>query len=283
VNGTLEKTALAGDSPVKFDDAEVVREFATSRDGTRVPLSIMMKKGTKLDGSNPALLYGYGAYGISMRPFFSVSNRAWLDHGGVYVLANIRGGGEFGEPWHLAANLAKKQTSFDDMIAVARHLVERGYTKPERLAAMGGSAGGLLMGAILTQRPDLLRAVVSSVGIYDALRIELTPNGAYNVTEFGTVKDPVQRAALLAYSPYHQVKPGTTYPAVLLITGENDGRVDPYNSRKMAAALQASGSKNPVYLRVSFSTGHGQGTGLSERIEQTADVYAFLMQQLGMK
>jgi prolyl oligopeptidase len=281
--GKLEKLVLDGESPVKFDDVEVVREFATSKDGTKVPVNILMKKGTKLDGSNPALLYGYGGYGINMTPYFSPMNRLWLDHGGIYVVANLRGGGEFGEAWHLAGNLTKKQNVFDDMIAAAQHLVDRGYTKPERLAAMGGSNGGLLMGAILTQRPDLFRAIVSAVGIYDMLRVELTPNGAFNVTEFGTVKDPPQFKALMAYSPYHHVKPGTTYPALLLTTGENDGRVDPYNSRKMAALLQASGTKNPVYLRVSFTAGHGQGTALSERIEQLADVYTFLMQSLGMK
>jgi prolyl oligopeptidase len=281
--GKLDRIALGGDSPVKFDDAEVARELAVSKDGTKIPINILMKKGTKLDGSNPVLLSGYGGYGISMRPFFSVQNRAWLDHGGIYVVANLRGGGEFGEPWHLAGNLTKKQNVFDDMIAAAEHLVKRGYTKPERLAAMGGSNGGLLMGAILTQRPDLFRAVVSSVGIYDMLRVELSPNGAFNVTEFGTVKDPAQFKALMAYSPYHHVKAGTSYPAVLFVTGENDGRVDPANSRKMTALMQASGTKNPVYLRVSFTAGHGIGTGLSERIEQTTDVYTFLMQELKMR
>jgi prolyl oligopeptidase len=282
-SGKLEKTALNGESKVRLDDAEVVREWAVSKDGTRVPVNIVRKKGTKLDGSNPVLIGGYGGYGISMRPNFSLNTRLWLDHGGVYALANLRGGGEFGEAWHLAGNLTKKQNVFDDMIAVAQHMVDRGYTKPGRLAAIGGSNGGLLMGAILTQRPDLFRAIVSSVGIYDMLRVELTPNGEFNVTEFGTVKDPEHFKALYAYSPYHRVKSGTAYPAVLFVTGENDGRVDPYNSRKMAALLQASGTTRPVLLRVNFSTGHGQGTGLSERIEQTADVYTFLMQQLGMK
>jgi prolyl oligopeptidase len=208
----------------------------------------------------------------------------WLDAGGVYVLANLRGGGEFGEEWHLAGNLTRKQNVFDDMIAAAQHLIDRGYTKPARLAAMGGSNGGLLMGAILTQRPDLFRAIVSQVGIYDMLRVELTPNGAFNVTEFGTVKDKAQFDALYAYSPYHRVKDGTAYPAVLLTSGENDGRVDPYNSRKMAARLQAATSSGrPVLLRISMDTGHGMGTSLSNRVEESADEYAFLMEQLGMK
>jgi len=281
--GRLEKTPLAGESKVRFDDAEVVREMATSKDGTRVPVNILMKKGTKRDGSNPVLLYGYGGYGLSERPRFSVSNRVWLDHGGIFAVANLRGGGEFGEAWHKAGNLTHKQNVFDDMIACAEHLVARHYTTPAKLAALGGSNGGLLMGAILVQRPDLFRAVVSHVGIYDMLRVELTPNGAFNVTEFGSTKDPEQLKALYAYSPYHHVKDGTAYPAVLLTTGEHDGRVDPYNSRKMAARLQAATSSGrPVLLRVSADTGHGIGTGLEKRIEESADSDAFLMSQLGM-
>jgi prolyl oligopeptidase len=247
-------------------------------------VNILMKKGTKRDGHNPVLLYGYGGYGVSMRPYFSTANRVWLDAGGVYAVANIRGGGEFGEAWHLAGNLTKKQNVFDDMIAAAQHLVDRGYTTPARLAAEGGSNGGLLMGAILTQRPDLFRAIVSHVGIYDMLRVENTPNGAFNVTEFGTVKDPAQFKALYAYSPYHHVKDGTKYPSVLLLAGANDGRVDVSNSLKMAARLQAADpSGNPILLRVSYASGHGVGTGLSERIAQAADTCTFLMRELGMQ
>jgi prolyl oligopeptidase len=282
-NGKLGRTILGGTWKVSFADAQVVREMARSKDGTQVPVNIVMRKGTKRDGSNPTLLYGYGGYGISMRPWFSPAVRVWLDHGGVYAVANLRGGGEFGEEWHLAGNLVKKQNVFDDMIGAAEHLVARDYTRPARLAAMGGSNGGLLMGAILTQRPDLFRAIVSQVGIYDMLRVELTPNGQFNVTEFGTVKDRAQFDALYAYSPFHRVKDGTAYPAVLLTTGENDGRVDPYNSRKMAARLQeASSSGRPVLLRTSFSTGHGRGTGIDTRVEELADEYAFLLDQLGM-
>ena len=283
-DGKLVKTALAGESKVRFDDAEVVREMAVSRDGTRVPVSILMKKGTRLDGSNPVLLYGYGGYGASLRPSFSPTYRVWLDHGGILAVMNLRGGGEFGEDWHLGGNLTKKQNVFDDMIAGAQHMIERGYTARDKLAAQGRSNGGLLMGAILTQRPDLFRAVVSSVGLYDMLRVELTPNGAFNVTEFGTVKDSEQFKALNAYSPYHNVKDGTAYPAVLLMTGENDGRVDPYHSRKMAARLQAATSSGkPILLRISPNTGHGIDTGLDKRIEESADLYVFLMSQLGMK
>jgi prolyl oligopeptidase len=280
----LAKTAMAGESKVSFADAEVVREMAVSKDGTRVPVSIVMKKGTKRDGSNPVLLYAYGGYGVSMRPYYSLATRLWLDHGGVYAVANIRGGGEFGEAWHLAGNLTRKQNVFDDMAAAARHLVDRGYTKPERLAAMGGSNGGTLVGAVLTQHPERFRAIVCAAGVLDMLRVENTPNGAFNVTEFGTVKDRAQFDALYAYSPYHRVKDGTAYPAVLFTTGENDGRVDPYNSRKMAARLQAAtASKRPILLRTSMDTGHGQGTALSARVEEHADVYTFLMNELGMQ
>ena len=283
-DGKLVKTALTGEPKVSFDDIEVSREMAVSKDGTKVPLNILMKKGTKRDGSNPVLLTGYGGYGINLAPGVVLSRRIWFDHGGIVAVANLRGGGEYGEEWHLAGNLTRKQAVFDDMIACAQHLIDRGYTKPERLAAEGGSNGGLLMGAILTQRPDLFRAIVSHVGIYDMLRVELTPNGAFNVTEFGTVKDPEQFKALYAYSPYHHVKDNAAYPAVLLTSGANDGRVDPYNSRKMAARLQAATpSGRPVLLRIASDTGHGIGTSLDKRIEENADTYAFLMSQLGMQ
>jgi len=277
------RTALALTAPVNFDDIEVVREFATSKDGTRVPLNILHKKGMKLNGQNPALLYGYGGYGVSLSPSFDSTRRVWFDAGGVYVVANLRGGGEYGETWHKAGNLTKKQNVFDDFIAAAEHLIKRGYTSTEKLAVMGGSNGGLLMGAFLTQRPELARAVVSYVGIYDMLRVELDPNGAFNVTEFGTVKDPEQYRALAAYSPYHRVRDGVKYPAVLLTTGENDGRVNPMQSRKMAARLQeASGSGLPVLFRSTASAGHGIGTSLKERIAEQADVMAFLFDQLGI-
>ena len=283
-SGKLVKTALAGAARFHFNDAVAEREMATSRDGTQVPVNILMRANLKRDGSHPLLLYGYGGYGLSETPNFSAFHRVWLDHGGVMVNVNLRGGGEFGEAWHLAGNLTNKQNVFDDMIGAAEHLIKRGYTTKENLAAMGGSNGGLLMGAILTQRPELFRTVVSQVGIYDMLRVELSPNGAFNVTEFGTVKDPAHFKALYAYSPYHNVKNGTAYPSVLFTTGENDGRVEPSNSRKMTARLQAAtASGRPILLRISANTGHGIGTGLSERIEETADTFSFLFSQLGMK
>jgi len=277
------KTALRSTSPVSLADIEVRRELATSKDGTKIPLNILFRKGTKRDGQNPTLLYGYGGYGISMSPNFDFTRRLWFNLGGVYVVANIRGGGEFGEEWHKAGNLTKKQNVFDDFAAAAEYLIKEKYTRSEKLAIQGGSNGGLLMGALITQRPDLFRAVVSSVGIYDMLRVELAPNGAFNVTEFGTVQNPEQFKALYAYSPYHHVVDGTKYPAVLMMTGANDGRVAPYHSRKMTARLIAANkSENPILLRTSSSAGHGIGTALSERIKQVADIYAFLFAQLGM-
>jgi prolyl oligopeptidase len=277
------KTALRSTSPVSFSDIEVRRELATSKDGTKIPLNILFRKGTQRDGQNPTLLYSYGGYGISMSPNFDFTRRLWFDRGGVFVVANIRGGGEFGEEWHKAGNLTKKQNVFDDFAAAAEYLIKEKYTRPEKLGIQGGSNGGLLMGAMITQHPGLFRAVVTSVGIYDMLRVELAPNGAFNVTEFGTVKDPEQFKALYAYSPYHHVVDGTKYPAVLMMTGANDGRVAPYHSRKMTARLLAANkSENPILLRTSSSAGHGIGTALSERIKQSADIYAFLFAQLGM-
>jgi prolyl oligopeptidase len=282
-DGKVTKTALAKTSPVSFSDIEVAREFAVSKDGTKIPLSILHRKGLKLDGQNPALLTAYGGYGISLRPGFDSDRRLWFDRGGVIAIANVRGGGEYGEEWHLAGNLTRKQTVFDDFAACARHLAERGYTQPGKLAVEGGSNGGLLMGAFLTQHPELARAVVAHVGLYDMLRVELDPNGAFNVTEFGTVKDLAQFQALHAYSPYHHVVDGTPYPAVFFLAGETDGRVNPAHSRKMTARLQAAtGSKNPVLVRLSAASGHGIGTALAERIAQEADVLAFLFDQLGM-
>ncbi|HYM08708.1 MAG TPA: prolyl oligopeptidase family serine peptidase [Terriglobales bacterium] len=283
--GKSIRTALFRTSPIHFDDTEVVREFAISKDGTRVPVNIIRRRGTRLDGSNPTLLEGYGGYGVSMKPFFlGAFTRAWLDQGGVYVIANLRGGAEYGEEWHQAGRLTRKQNVFDDFIACAQHLIERKYTSPPHLAILGGSNGGLLMGAAFTQRPDLFRAVVSYVGIYDMLRVELDPNGAFNVTEFGTVKDPDQFKALYAYSPYHHVKDGMAYPAILFLTGENDHRVNPMQSRKMTARLQAATSSgHPTLLRTSSNAGHGIGTAVDEQIEEEADVLSFLFDQLGIK
>jgi prolyl oligopeptidase len=282
--GTTTKTALVTKSPVDFSDCEVVREYATSKDGTRVPINIIRRKAVKLDGSNPVLLTGYGGYGISIRPNFSALRRIWIDQGGVWAQANLRGGGEFGEQWHKEGMLTKKQNVFDDFAVAMQYLIDAGYTTPEKLAILGGSNGGLLMGAMITQHPELCRAVVSFVGIYDMLRVELTPNGQFNIPEFGTVKDIEQFGALYTYSPYHNVKDGTPYPSVLFLTGANDPRVDPMHSRKMTARLQAANSSGrPILLRTSSDTGHGLGTPLSEQIAESVHWHAFLLHELGLR
>jgi prolyl oligopeptidase len=281
---TITKTALAKKSPVDLSDAEVVREFATSKDGTKVPVNIIRRKGMKLEGSGPALATAYGGYGVSITPTFRPNVSILLNNGFVFAEANIRGGGEFGKEWHLNGNLTKKQNVFDDFYGVMQHLVAQKYTSPERLAIMGGSNGGLLMGAMITQHPEAMRAVVSFVGIYDSLRVELSPNGEFNITEFGTVKNLEHFKALLAYSPYEHVTKGTCYPSILMLTGANDPRVEPMQSRKMVARLQAAQScDKPILLRTSGDTGHGSGTPLDERINQTVDVYSFILHELGVE
>jgi prolyl oligopeptidase len=282
---TNETVPLPLSSPpvVEFKDVTVRREFATSKDGTKVPVNILIPKGAKLDGSNPCLVTGYGGYGVNIEPGVNPTRRILFDHGFVVAVVNLRGGGEYGEAWHTAGNLTHKQNVFDDFAAALKLLIDRKYTVPEKLAIEGGSNGGLLMGATLTQHPDLMKCVISHVGIYDMLRVELSPNGAFNIPEFGTVKDESQFRAMHAYSPYHHVHDGTKYPAVLFLTGANDPRVDPMQSRKMTARLQAAGGPSAVVLlRTSASSGHGIGTALSERIEEAVDVNAFLFAQLGV-
>jgi prolyl oligopeptidase len=280
--GQARKTALAQRASASFDDAEVVRETCTSKDGTRVPLNIVRRKGTPLDGSNPALLSGYGGFDISLTPAFDETLRVFLDRGGVYALANLRGGGEFGDAWHRAGKLTLEQNVFDDFLACAHHLIDTGYTRPERLAIRGGSNGGLLVAAALTREPGLFRAVVAEVGLFDMLRYETWPNGVFNVPEFGSVTDEAQFRALHAYSPYHNVRPGQAYPATLFMTGENDPRVAPSQSRKMVARLQAASPTSTVLLRTSGNTGHSAGTPLDAQIEQAVDIWGFLFWQLGL-
>jgi prolyl oligopeptidase len=274
-------TALRTTTTVDLSGYEVTREFATSRDGTRVPLTVIAAPGTPRDATAPALLTAYGGYSISLVPRFDPKLLLWLEQGGVYVVANIRGGGEFGEQWHHAGRLATKQNCFDDFIACADYLNSTGITSRERLAIMGGSNGGLLMGAVLTQRPDIARAVVAAVPVMDSLRAETTTNGRFNTSEFGTVEDPRLFAVLRAYSPYHNVMDGTGYPAVLLTAGENDHRVDAWHAKKMTARLQeATSSDRPILLRLE-STGHLAGS-LDQSIDETTDWHAFLRDQLGM-
>jgi prolyl oligopeptidase len=276
------KRALSAPTPDAFANVRVERSVARAKDGTAIPLMLVRPASATAPGPQPTLLTGYGGYGFNNGPFFMPGFGLWLEQGGTLVVANIRGGGEFGEGWHLAGRLTHKQTVFDDFIAAAEHLVKTGSTTPEQLAIIGGSNGGLLMGAALTQRPDLFRAVVSFVGIYDMLRVERSPNGTFNVTEFGTVENPDQFRAMYAYSPYHHVKDGVRYPPTLFLTGANDPRVDPMQSRKMTARLQAAAPGTRVLLRTTASAGHGFGTAQSEAISQDVDVFAFLFKELGI-
>lgn len=274
------------DTPLQVDltGIEVRREVATSSDGTEVPLNILLPEGVQLDGSNPCIVTGYGGYGVNLTPYLALERVPLLSNGVIYVIANLRGGGEFGEPWHEQGMLTHKQNVFDDFHAVLTHLQQRGYTSAQRTGIMGGSNGGLLMGATFTQHPEAAAAVVSSVGIYDMLRVELSPNGAFNVTEFGTVADPEQFEAMYAYSPYHHVSDGTRYPPILFTTGANDPRVDPMQSRKMMARLQAAAApgSGPLLLRTSHDAGHGSGTPLGEKIALRADQLAFLLHHVGV-
>ncbi|MGI9264001.1 MAG: prolyl oligopeptidase family serine peptidase [Gammaproteobacteria bacterium] len=280
--GIVEMMPISSSIPVSFDDVRVVREFAASSDGTKIPVNILIPKGAATDGTGPALLTAYGGYGLSRAPRLSLSRRVLLDRGFIVAEANIRGGGEYGNQWHRDGSLTRKQNGFDDFVATLRHLTEKGYAAPDRVAIIGGSNGGLLMGATMTQHPDLARAVVSYVGVYDMLRSELTPNGVFNIPEYGTVKDAEQFQVLFSYSPYHNVKDATAFPATLFLTGANDPRVDPMHSRKMIARLKRSTtSDQPILLRTSGSTGHGIGTPLNEQIEELVDVYSFLLTHVG--
>jgi prolyl oligopeptidase len=275
------RTGLRMTTSVDLSGYEVTREFATSRDGTRIPLNVIATPGTPRDATAPALLTAYGGYAISLVPRFDPDLLLWLEQGGVYVVANIRGGGEYGEQWHHAGRLAAKQNCFDDFIACADYLHSSGITSRDRLAIVGGSNGGLLMGAVLTQRPDIARAVVAAVPVMDSLRAETTPNGTFNTPEYGTVDDPELFAVLRAYSPYHNVVNETAYPAVLLTAGQNDSRVDAWHAKKMTARLQeATSSDRPVLLRLE-STGH-LGGSLDQSIDDTTDRYAFVFDQLGL-
>ena len=254
-----------------------------SKDGTRVPVTVLSRAGAAQDGKAPTILYGYGGFGISTAPSFIGSNLAWLERGGVLAYANIRGGGEFGEAWHQGGMKTRKQNVFDDFYAASQALIREKWTSPDRLGIRGGSNGGLLMGAELTQHPEAFRAVVSFVGIYDMVRHETFPNGAYNVTEYGTTADSAEFAALHNYSPIHHVRPGTAYPAVLMETGVNDPRVAPWQSRKFTAALQAATtSGRPVVLLTRMEAGHGIGAPFAQRVGNAALALTFFAHELGL-
>ena len=272
--------------PVDPSTVEVKQVFYASKDGTKVPMFVVHRKGLKLDGTNPTLLYAYGGFNVSSTPSFSATLFPWFEAGGVYALACLRGGGEYGDAWHEAGMLEKKQNVFDDFIAAAEWLVAQKYTNPAKLAVAGGSNGGLLTGAVLTQRPELFGAVVSQVPLLDMLRYQSFLMARYWIPEYGSAEDPAQFAFLKAYSPYQHVQKGTKYPAVFLTAGENDARVHPLHARKMTALLQASTASDPatkpILLWVDRDAGHGQGKPLALRVRDAADQRMFLMWQLGM-
>lgn len=269
--------------PADLAQFKMEQVFYPSKDGTKIPMYLVYKRGIKLDGSNPTLLTGYGGFGISVLPGFDPTRIAWLERGGIFAVANLRGGGEYGEEWHRQAIRANKQKVFDDFIAAAEWLIAQKYTSTPKLAVEGGSNGGLLVGACVTQRPDLYGAALAYVGVMDMLRFDQFGQGAGWVGDYGSPQNPEDFKALRAYSPYHNVQPGTHYPAIMVITGDHDARVMPAHSFKFAAALQAAqAGPAPILLRVRLSTGHGSGPTTSQVIEERADAYAFLMRNLGM-
>ncbi|MEZ0265453.1 MAG: prolyl oligopeptidase family protein [Phycisphaerae bacterium] len=266
--------------PAKFETKQV---FYQSKDGTRIPLFITHKKGLTLDGNNPTLLYGYGGFNASMTPYFATSNVVWMELGGVYAVACIRGGGEYGEDWHQAGIKLKKQNVFDDFIAASQFLIDQKYTSSQKLAVEGGSNGGLLVGACITQRPDLFAAAIPEVGVMDMLRFHKFTIGWGWTADYGSSDNADEFKALYAYSPYHNLKPGTKYPATLVTTGDHDDRVVPAHSFKFAARLQeCQAGDKPTLIRIETRAGHGAGKPLAKAIEERADIWAFLTQELGM-
>jgi prolyl oligopeptidase len=267
--------------PAKYETKQV---FVSSKDGTRVPMMITSRKGLELNGQQPTILYAYGGFNNALTPGFSVGVISWLEMGGVYAVANLRGGSEYGREWHEAGMLERKQNVFDDFLAAAQWLIDNKYTSSERLAIRGGSNGGLLVGAAMTQRPELFAAAVPAVGVMDMLRYHKFTIGWAWVSEYGSADDPAQFKTLLAYSPLHNLKAGTKYPATLITTADHDDRVVPAHSFKYAAALQAAHKgEAPVLIRIETRAGHGGGTPTTKLIEQTADVHAFLARVLKME
>ena len=279
------ESELLRQAQVRFnpDDYQTSQVFYASKDGTKVPMFICHKKGIKLDGSNPTLLYGYGGFNISLQPGFSVSRLAWMEMGGVFALANLRGGGEYGEKWHKAGTKLNKQNVFDDFIAAAEYLIAEKYTSPKKLAIQGGSNGGLLVGACMTQRPDLYGACLPAVGVMDMLRFHKFTAGRFWVDDYGSADNPEEFQALIKYSPYQNLKAGVQYPATMVTTADTDDRVVPGHSFKFAAQLQASQSgRAPVLIRIETRAGHGAGKPTAKIIEEAADQWAFLVKTLEM-
>jgi prolyl oligopeptidase len=272
------------DVPVDPTPYAVEQVFFPSKDGTRISMFLVHRKDRKRDGETPLLLTGYGGFNQNITPGFVATRFAWLDRGGAYAMPNLRGGGEYGEAWHQAGMLTRKQNVFDDFIAAAEYLVKGGYTRPDRLAISGGSNGGLLVGAAMTQRPDLFGAVVCSVPLLDMVRYHLFGSGKTWTSEYGSADDPAHFEALYAYSPYHRLVPGTRYPAFLMLTADSDDRVDPMHARKFAAALlHARAGDAPVLLRLETKSGHGGGDMVKKEVARLVDIYAFLFDRFGMK
>jgi prolyl oligopeptidase len=280
------KSAVFRKPAVKFnpDDFETRQIFYTSKDGTRVPMFITARKGVSLERNNPTLLYGYGGFDISLTPAFSVGNLVWMEMGGIYAVANLRGGGEYGEPWHMAGTKLKKQNVFDDFIAAAEWLIANKYTQPKKLAISGRSNGGLLVGACLAQRPDLFGAALPGVGVMDMLRFHKFTIGWAWTSDYGSSDDAEEFKAIYKYSPLHNLKLGTKYPPTLIVTADHDDRVVPLHSFKFAATLQSAQSgEAPVLIRIETKAGHGAGKPISKAIEETTDEWSFLVKNLGMK
>ncbi|MBN2564598.1 MAG: S9 family peptidase [Candidatus Eisenbacteria bacterium] len=272
------------DAPIDSDPYVARQVWYESKDGTRIPMFLVHRKDIVLDGSNPTLLTGYGGFASSITPSFTRNRFLWMEHGGVYAEPCLRGGGEYGDAWHRAGMLANKQNVFDDFIAAAEWLIDNSYTSPENLAVWGGSNGGLLIGAFVTQRPDLARAAICDVPLLDMVRFPRFYGASIWTTEYGHPDDPEQFEWLYAYSPYHHVEAGVTYPAMLITTAESDTRVHPSHAMKMTARLQAeSGSEAPIFLRYESAAGHGTGTTMSMLLDQYTDYYSFLFGQLGMR
>jgi len=263
---------------------ETKQVFCTSKDGTKIPLFITHKKGLNLDGSNPTILYGYGGFNYGLTPFFSASKTIWLERGGVFVVANIRGGDEFGEQWHQAGLLENKQNVFDDFIASAEFLIEKGYTKPEKLAIQGGSNGGLLVAACMVQCPELFGAVICQVPVIDMLRYHKFTVGRFWINEYGNAEIPEHFEFLIRYSPLHNIKKGEIYPPILVNSADTDDRVVPAHAKKFVATLQENDAeKNPILLRIEMKAGHGHGKPMQKIIEEIADEYAFLFKTLNVR
>ncbi len=281
------KSEVYRKSAIDFDASlyESKQIFYTSKDGTKIPMIITHEKGLKLDGKNPTILYGYGGFNISLTPSFSIANTVWMEQGGVYAVPNIRGGGEYGKEWHKAGTKLQKQNVFDDFIAAAEYLIANNYTSSDYLALRGGSNGGLLVGAVMTQRPDLMKVALPAVGVLDMLRYHTFTAGAGWGYDYGTTEDSVEMFTYLkAYSPVHNVKKGTSYPATLITTGDHDDRVVPAHSFKFAAELQAKQTgNNPTLIRIETDAGHGAGTPVSKTIAQYADIYAFTLWNMGVE